>query len=111
MRGKVWRLVRVAPKMLPSNRDLDEASKFFSACGTYRSICAANNRACCCDRSDLVLGGIRAVEQLSDRSLIEMLQRASQPVDRHLVGSWVVLETVVLNSKAAHSGVLPSLDE
>lgn len=55
--------------------------------------------------------GLRAVEQLSDRSLIEMLQRASQPVDRHLVGSWVVLETVVLNSKAAHSGVLPSLDE
>ncbi len=55
--------------------------------------------------------GLHAVEQLSDRLLIDMIQRVSQAVDRHLVGSWVVLEAVVPNSKGAHSEVLPNLDE
>lgn len=55
--------------------------------------------------------GLRAVEQLSDRLLIDMVQRVSQAVDRHLVGSWVVLEAVVPHSKGAHLEALPTLDE
>ncbi len=55
--------------------------------------------------------GLRAVEQLSDRLLIDIVSRVSQAVDRHLVGSWVALEAVVPKSSGAHHGFLPDLDE
>jgi diguanylate cyclase (GGDEF)-like protein len=55
--------------------------------------------------------GLGAVEQLSDRLLTDIVQRVSQAVDRHLVGSRVALEAVVPKSVGAQLGSLPGLDE
>ncbi len=55
--------------------------------------------------------GLRTVEQLSDRLLIDIVQRVSQAVDRHLVGSWVALEAVVPKSGGAHQGLVPDFNE
>jgi diguanylate cyclase (GGDEF)-like protein len=55
--------------------------------------------------------GKNAVEQLSDRLLVDIVQRVSQSVDRHLVGSRVALEAVLPRAGGAHSQVVPSFDE
>ena len=55
--------------------------------------------------------GLRAVEQMSDRLLIDIVQRVNQAVDRHLIGSRVVLQAAVPRPAAAQLDPLPGLDE
>lgn len=55
--------------------------------------------------------GKSAVEQLSDRLLVDIVQRVSQAVDRHLVGSRVALEAVLPQSGGAHVRDVPPLAE
>jgi diguanylate cyclase (GGDEF)-like protein len=55
--------------------------------------------------------GKSAVEQLSDRLLVDIVQRVSQAVDRHLVGSRVALEAVLPQAGGAHVQDIPPLAE
>jgi diguanylate cyclase (GGDEF)-like protein len=55
--------------------------------------------------------GLKAVEALSSALLIDTAQRVGQAVDRHLVGSFVVLDAVMPRAGGVHDHVLPDLPE
>jgi diguanylate cyclase (GGDEF)-like protein len=55
--------------------------------------------------------GLKAVESLSSRLLADTVQRVSQAVERHLVGSVVALEAVLPHAEGVHSTSLPDFTE
>jgi diguanylate cyclase (GGDEF)-like protein len=55
--------------------------------------------------------GLKAVESLSSRLLTDTVQRVSQAVERHLVGSLVALEGVMPRADGIHSASLPDFSE
>jgi diguanylate cyclase (GGDEF)-like protein len=55
--------------------------------------------------------GLKAVESLSTALLVDTVQRVSQAVDRHLVGSLVVLDAALPRAGGVHSTALPELPE
>lgn len=55
--------------------------------------------------------GSDAVEKVAQKLLDNVALRVSQAVDRHLVGSWEVLDAAIPRVGGAHSGALPALDE
>ncbi len=55
--------------------------------------------------------GKSAVEQLSGRLLVDVVQRVSQAVDRHLLGSRVALEAVLPKTGGVHGQGVPNFEE